>query len=71
MSTTGKWASWAGWLIFVEVVLMLAGMSIAAGGAVTSTGEVRDDQRYLGWSIIVTLISGGIFYAAHMRAKLC
>jgi hypothetical protein len=42
MSTTGRWVNWAGWLLAAEAIILLCGMSIAAGGCGHEHGRGKD-----------------------------
>jgi hypothetical protein len=60
---------WVGGLLLGEFFVVLGGMFIAAGGAVTATEAPRADQRYLVWSIIVTIVSAVVFTAVHLALE--
>jgi hypothetical protein len=60
---------WLGGLLIAEFLAVLAGMFLAAGGAVTASGSARTEHRYLIGSIIVTILSAGLFGAVHAAVQ--
>lgn len=60
---------WVGGLLFGEFIAVLGGMFLAAGGAVTASGSARTEYRYLIGSIIVTILSAGMFAGVHAAVQ--
>ena len=69
MHKLNRFVDWIGVLLAVEFVLVLTGMFVAAGGAITASDAPRKDHKYLISSTIITLASAIVFMYVHAATE--